>query len=167
MYLGVESYGNSIYRFWETTTLFSTVAAPFYIPTNSVLGSNISTHICYSCCCYLMVVILMGEDFPVPQTVKNMPAMQETRVWSLGWEDPLEKGMAIHSSILAWRIPLQRSLVGYSSWGVKESDTTEWLTHTHTHTHPNGYEVLSYMGLICTSLMIITTQIITMVWSLT
>ena len=39
------------------------------------------------------------------QTVKNLPAMQETRVQSLGWEDPLEKGRAIHSSILAWRIP--------------------------------------------------------------
>ena len=37
--------------------------------------------------------------------VKNLPAMQETRVWSLGWEDPLEKGMATQSSILAWRIP--------------------------------------------------------------
>ena len=39
------------------------------------------------------------------QTVKNLPAMQETQVGSLGWEDPLEKGMATHSSILAWRIP--------------------------------------------------------------
>ena len=38
-------------------------------------------------------------------TVKNLPAMRETRVQSLGWEDPLEKGMATHSSILAWRIP--------------------------------------------------------------
>ena len=41
----------------------------------------------------------------VAQTVKNLPAMQETQVWSMGWEDPLEKGMATHSSILAWRIP--------------------------------------------------------------
>ena len=41
----------------------------------------------------------------VAQMVKNLPAMQETRVWSLGWEDPLEKGMATHSSILAWGIP--------------------------------------------------------------
>jgi len=41
----------------------------------------------------------------VAQTVKNMPVMQETWVWSLGQEDPLEKGMASHSSILAWRIP--------------------------------------------------------------
>ena len=39
------------------------------------------------------------------QTVKNLTAMQETQVQSLGWEDPLEKGMATHSSILAWRIP--------------------------------------------------------------
>ena len=50
------------------------------------------------------------------QTVKNLPAMQETRVQSLGQEDPLEKGMATHSNILAWRIP-QRSLVSYSLWG--------------------------------------------------
>ena len=41
----------------------------------------------------------------VTQTVKNLPALQETWVRSLGWEDPLEKGMATHSSILAWRIP--------------------------------------------------------------
>ena len=41
----------------------------------------------------------------VAQLVKNPPAMQETRVQSLGWEDPLEKGKAIHSGILAWRIP--------------------------------------------------------------
>ena len=42
---------------------------------------------------------------PVAQTVKNLLAMQETRVQSLGWEDPLEKGMATHSSIPAWRMP--------------------------------------------------------------
>ena len=42
------------------------------------------------------------------QTVKNLPAMQETWVQSLGWEDPLEEGMATHTSILAWRIPLDR-----------------------------------------------------------
>ena len=38
------------------------------------------------------------------QTVKNLPAMQETQIWSLGGEDPLEKGMATHSSVLAWRM---------------------------------------------------------------
>ena len=45
------------------------------------------------------------KDFPVGQMVKNLPARQETWVRSQGGEDPLEKGMAIHSSILAWRIP--------------------------------------------------------------
>ena len=55
--------------------------------------------------------------------------MQETVVWFLGQEDPLEKEMATHSSILTWKIPqTERSLVGYSPWGLKESDTTEWLS---------------------------------------
>ena len=58
--------------------------------------------------------------------VKNMPAMQEMQVRSLGQENHLEKGMAPHSSILAWRISwTERSLVGYSPWGLKELDTTE------------------------------------------
>ena len=63
--------------------------------------------------------------FLVPQHVKNPPAMWETRVWSLGWEDPLEKGMATHSSILAWRITMD------SPWGCKETDTTEQFTSLH------------------------------------
>ena len=45
------------------------------------------------------------------QMVKNLPAMQETRIQSLGWEDPLEKGMATHSSTLAWRIPWTEATV--------------------------------------------------------
>ena len=57
----------------------------------------------------------------VAQTLKNPPATQETCVQHLGQEDPLEKGTATHSSILAWRIHGQRSLVGYSPWGHKES----------------------------------------------
>ena len=44
-------------------------------------------------------------DFPVTQMVKSLPAMWETQVQSLSWEDPLEREMAIHSSILAWKIP--------------------------------------------------------------
>ena len=51
--------------------------------------------------------------------VKNPPAMQETQVWALGRKDPLEKELATHSSILAWRIHGQRSLVGCSPWGRK------------------------------------------------
>ena len=59
------------------------------------------------------------------QSVKNLPAMQETLVQSLDWEDPLEKEMVTHSSILPWKFHGQTSLVGYSPWGHKESDTTE------------------------------------------
>ena len=64
----------------------------------------------------------------VDQSVKNLPAVQETWAWSLGQEEPLEKEMATHSSILAWRIPShgQRRLVGYSLWGYKSQ--TDWVT---------------------------------------
>ena len=58
------------------------------------------------------------------QLVKNPPAMQETWVRSLGWEDPLEKGTAAHSSLLTWRIPWTI----YSPWGHKESDETGQLS---------------------------------------
>ena len=61
----------------------------------------------------------------VAQMVKRLPTTRETWVWSLGWEDLLEKEMATHSSTLAWKIPRWRSLVGCSPWGCKESDTTE------------------------------------------
>ena len=63
--------------------------------------------------------------------LKNLPAMQETQVWFLGWEDPLEKGMTTHSSILTWRIPWTKE-TGYSPRDCKKSDTTEWLTHIHS-----------------------------------
>jgi len=53
----------------------------------------------------------------VAQLVKNLPAMQETRVQSLGWEDPLEKGTVTHSSILAWRIPGTEEPSGIQSMG--------------------------------------------------
>ena len=64
------------------------------------------------------------------QRVKRLPAMQETWVQSLGWEDPLEKEMGTHSGTLAWKIPWMEKPVGYSLWGCKESDTTEQL-HFH------------------------------------
>ena len=59
----------------------------------------------------------------VTQMVKNLPAMQEIRVQSLGWEDPLEKGMAIHSFILAWRIPWTEGPGGLKSMGPQKSRT--------------------------------------------
>ena len=65
----------------------------------------------------------------VAQIVKNLPAMQETWALSLGREYPLEKGMATHSSILAWKSHGQRSLAGPNPWNCKEPDTAEQLTH--------------------------------------
>ena len=61
----------------------------------------------------------------VAQPVKNPPAVQETLVRSLGQEDPLEEGMATTPVFLPGEFHGQRSLVGYSPWGRKESDTTE------------------------------------------
>ena len=66
----------------------------------------------------------------VAQAVKRLPAVQETQVRSLGWEDPLEKEMATHSSTLAWRIPWTEESGRLQSMGRKESDTTERL-HFH------------------------------------
>ena len=57
------------------------------------------------------------------QTVKNLPAMQETQVRSLHWEDPLEKEMATHSNILAWRIPWTEEPGGYSPWNSPGQNT--------------------------------------------
>ena len=60
----------------------------------------------------------------VAQLVKNPPAMQETKVLSLGREDPLEKEMTIHSIILAWKIPWSEEPGRLQSMGLQESDTT-------------------------------------------
>ena len=64
-------------------------------------------------CIYLWLIHVVQQKpiqyckaiIPVAQTVKNLPAMQETRIQFLVWEDPLEKGMASHSNVLAWKIP--------------------------------------------------------------
>ena len=61
----------------------------------------------------------------VAQVVKNLPAVQETQVQSLGREDPLQRGIATHSSVLAWRIPWTEEPSGLQSMGLKELDTTE------------------------------------------
>ena len=70
----------------------------------------------------------------VAQILKNLPAMQETWVQSLGWEDPLEKGMATHSSILAWENPMDRG-----AW-----QGLTWQQLTDTHTGDRDYSASSY-----------------------
>ena len=71
------------------------------------------------------------------QMVENLPAMLETQVPSLGWEDPLEKGMATHSSIFAWRIPWTEEPGGLQSMGRRGLDTTEGLNATQPN--PNCF----------------------------
>ena len=87
--------------------------APVWVPNMVILKAH-SLRI--SCILYHFLFV-----FSLPP--KDLPAIRETSVRSLGWEDPLEKGKATHSSILAWKF---QGL--YSPWGHKESDTTEPLT---------------------------------------
>ena len=67
----------------------------------------------------------MFWDFPNSWVVKNLPATQEMQVWSLGWEDPLEKEMATHSSIFAWEIPWTEEPGGATVNGVSKESGTE------------------------------------------
>ena len=70
--------------------------------------------------------------FPGGLDSKELPAMQDTWVQSLGWEDPLEEEVATYFSIFAWRIPWTEEPASYSLWGHKESGKTEWLSLTHS-----------------------------------
>ena len=79
----------------------------------------------------------------VARLVKNPSAMQETQVQSLGREDPLEKEMATHSSILAWKIPWTEEPGWLQFMDHKESDTTERLNHHH-HTHRHALSLYDY-----------------------
>ena len=70
--------------------------------------------------CFIFYIHLLKWASLLAQTVKHLPVMWKTRVQSLGWEDPLETGMATHSSILAWRIPWTEEPGGLQSMGRKE-----------------------------------------------
>ena len=95
-------------------------------------------------CKCVVVWILFGIAFLwnltslVAQMVKRLPTMRETRVWSLGWEDTLEKEIATHSSTLSGKSHGWICLVGYSPWGHKELDTTEQLHFTSLHFFGTG-----------------------------
>ena len=71
----------------------------------------------------------------VGKMAKNLPAVQETRAWSLGWENPLKKEIATHFGSLAWGIPWTENWWTTIHGVSKELDTTDRLTHAHTHTH--------------------------------
>ena len=76
--------------------------------------------------------------------VKNLSAMWETQVQSLGQDDPLEKEMAAHISILAWRIPWTEGSGGLNPWGCKESDRTEQLSSSMLICKCWGYGISFY-----------------------
>ena len=78
----------------------------------------------------------------VAQTVKRLSTVRETWVQSLGWDDPLEKKMVTHSSILPWEIHGQRSLSGYNPWSLKELDR---LSNSHIYFHHFGPVLSPYM----------------------
>ena len=83
------------------------------------------------------VLVLQMRTSLVVQRVKNLPVVLETWVWSLDWEDPLEKGMASHSGFLAWSIPWIEDLGWLQSMGhrLRQNSATNIHTQTHTHTH--------------------------------
>ena len=83
--------------------------------------------ICILQLCKNCLSISYFETSLVAQLVRNLPAMQETRVQSLGWEDPLEKEMATHSSILAWKISWTEEPGGLLSMRSRGADRTYWL----------------------------------------
>ena len=86
----------------------------------------------------IIIKYLWYRAFQVAQIVKNLPAMWETWVQSLCWEDLLEKKLASHSSILAWRIPWTEEPGRQECMGSKRVGH-DWVTHAHTHTHTHIY----------------------------
>ena len=98
-----------------------------------------------------------GMDYPlqyswaslVAQMVKNLPAMQETWVQALGGEDPLEKEMAIHSSLLAWEIPWTEEPGGLQSIGWQRICHYWWTKHRHMH----EYQEVRIMGVTLDSVL--------------
>ena len=86
---------------------------------------------------FILYIFVQGLTSLVSQMAKNLPAMQDTQVWSLGWEDPLEKEMSTHSSLLPWCIPWTQGAWQAAVHGVAKSATH---THTHTHTQRSGVQ---------------------------
>ena len=89
-------------------------------------GASYWTWVCFGFSTCKMGVVKSWWASLVAHTVKNPSAIRKTWVWSLGWEDPLEEGMAIHASIFAWRIPMDRGTWQATVYGVAKSQT--WLS---------------------------------------
>ena len=126
-----------IFVFFFLIPLCTTDSRPIYISTNDPVSSICflaGGHLCWFQFLPVMSKILCTFVLSaslVAQMAKDPPAVWETWVWPLGWEDPLEKGTVTHSSILACGVPWTGSLAGYSLWGHRESDTTRRLSLSH------------------------------------
>ena len=95
------------------------------LPSPSLLVSSLSKAVNRNCLDKISQGLPSSWASLVAQLVKNLPATWEPWFLSLAWEDPLEKGMATHSSVLAWKIHAQNSLAGYSPWGLQKVIHTE------------------------------------------
>ena len=124
-YLGARLLDNRADAFLSVLGIakqFSKAAIIFYIPTSMHPWWNLVLSV------FLILAILMGIWASlVAQRLKRLPPMRETRVRSLGWEDPLEKEMATHSRILAWRIPWTKEPGGLQSTGSQRVGH-DWVT---------------------------------------
>ena len=110
------------------------------VENSNIKGKNItSTNLIF-----LSLESLKEKASPMSQMVKNLPAMQETPVQSRGWKDPLEKGMAIHSSVLAWRVPWTREPGGLQSMGLQRVGH-DWVTNTFTFKEEERAEKEKYL----------------------
>ena len=110
--------------------------------------SSLRPTICVQVCVFVYLSRHIWASL-VPQLAKNLPAMWENWGRSLGWEDSLEEGMTTLSSILAWKIPMDRGAwQGYSSWGHKELDMTERLS-VHTHVKEMKVKVTQSCPTLC------------------
>jgi len=123
-----------------------------YIASMCYSNFMVLTSVCTNCQTASDIVAFLdwGASL-VAQTMKNLPAMQETWVWSLGQKDPLEKGMAIHSSILAWRIPWTEEPGGLQSMGSQRV-RHDWATDTNFRLS-NHNQALMVQTWLCLKIM--------------
>ena len=127
----------NVLRHWVNERQMKVKTIWEYFPSNCEQNSNYLKYITQSggqinsmlySGCYFIFSDERYRASLVAQTVKNLPVIQETRVQSLDWADPLKEAWQPTPVFLPGELQGQRSLVGYSPWGHKKSDRTEWVT---------------------------------------
>ena len=133
------------WRSWSSWSLKSPPALTFHDSWNWMkwnTGHLGMAHKAILCIYFPIIYPYMG--FLVAQMVKSLPAMQETRVWSLGQKDPLEIGMATHSSILAWKIPWMEEPGGLQSKGSQRVGHNWAISPLFMHLFSNDIPILNH-----------------------